>query len=76
MIMPDKYVAPQRSLLGQSAALLECARPNQSVSELWAAAKMRSDELNYGRFLLALDLLYTLGTVTLDKGVLSWRRST
>lgn len=71
MILPDKYVSTPYSLLGQSALLLKFRRPGMTVSDLWAAVQ---DVLSYERFLLALDFLFIIGVVDLDRGILRWSR--
>lgn len=74
MLLPDKYVSPSRSLLGQSAGMLALAREDQTVSEFWALCRDRIDKLTHERFTLALDLLFLLGVVELRRGTLRWTR--
>ncbi|MFI2102816.1 ABC-three component system middle component 6 [Isoptericola sp. NPDC019693] len=71
-LLPTKYVDARRSVLGRSATLLECRRPNQTVSELWMAVRHESDSINFGEYSEALTLLFLLGAVDLDRGKLVW----
>jgi hypothetical protein len=72
MLLPDKYVAVERSLLGQAAVILRARTENQTVSELWAALARSEDDWTFDRFALALSLLFGLGTVRLSGGLLEW----
>jgi hypothetical protein len=72
MLIPDKYVAVERSLLGQAAAILEVKQPNQTVSELWSVLATSQSGWTFDRFALALALLFGLGVVRLDHGILDW----
>lgn len=75
MLLPDKYVSPSRSLLGQTAGMLALARQDQTVSEFWALCRERIDKLTHERFTLGLDLLFLLGVVELHRGTLRWSSS-
>lgn len=71
MILPDKYVTTPYSLLGQSALLLKFRRNGMTVSDLWTAVQ---GSVSYERFVLALDFLFLIGAVDLDRGTLRWSR--
>lgn len=71
MILPDKYVDMDHSLLGQSALLLSNRRHGMTVSDLWESVR---ESLSYERYILALDMLFMLGIVDLHDGSLRWRR--
>ena len=70
MILPTKDVRPENSLLGVGAALLEQLRQPMTVTALWESVKTNSSVGTYERFILALDLLYTVGAVTFGDGML------
>lgn len=74
MLTPDKYVRLENSLLGQSATLLSLASKDQSVSELWALARDSGSGVSYDRFVLCLDLLYSLGVLDVTTGKIDWTR--
>jgi len=69
VILPDKYVDTQHSLLGQASVLIEARGQEMTVSELWTRVQGR---LSYERFILGLDLLFMLGVVELRGGLLRW----
>lgn len=72
MLLPDKYVSVERSLLGQSARILRHRAPDRTVSELWAAVSADDDTWTFDRFALALTLLFAMGAVSLQQGILVW----
>jgi len=79
MILPTKHVRADRALLGVGAELLRILRRPCTVSKLW-------DELRAGRsgaathapisydwFILALDLLFIMGAIELERGIVRRR---
>lgn len=75
MLLPDKYVAIERSVLGQAAVILGARRADQTVSELWASLVTSGDDWTFDRFTLALSLLFALGAVRIQHGLLDWSTS-
>lgn len=72
MLLPDKYVTVERSLLGQAAVILKHREADRTVSELWAALVADDSSWTFDRFATALSLLFGLGVVALQNGVLVW----
>ena len=72
MLLPDKYVAVERSLLGQAASILKHREPDRTVSELWATLIADDSSWTFDRFAMALSLLFGLGVVTIQSGVITW----
>lgn len=80
MILPSKHLPQDRALLTVGARVLTFLTYPKTISALW-------DELNrpdfglaatprritYDWFLLALDLLYALGTIDLESGLVARR---
>ncbi|WP_369692497.1 ABC-three component system middle component 6 [Denitrobacterium detoxificans] len=71
MILPTKGISPERSLLGIGAEVLEILKRPMSVSEVWTAYKRRAnrgrrDFVSFDWFILALDLLYIIGAVSIN----------
>ena len=66
MIMPTKYLREDEALIGISASLLPLIEQDSSLSKLWDIARVTTKVGNYERFILALDLLYLLGLITLN----------
>jgi len=73
MILPTKRITQERCLLGIGAEVIVLLNEPKTVSRLWDEFKRRRLEegaVTYDWFVLALDLLYMTGTISLDKGVL------
>jgi hypothetical protein len=76
MILPTKHIRPDRALLGVGGNLLVHMREPTTVSRLWDEVRMHRDEpnqpspINYDWFVLALDLLFLIGAVEFDRGLL------
>ena len=75
MILPTKHLPPERALLSVGARLLESLHGPTTVSGLWEAVRGASSErgefapITYDWFVLALDLLYALGAIDLERGL-------
>jgi hypothetical protein len=70
MIIPDKNILLSQSLLGLGAALLEKSEPPQTVSSLWEKVRKSSEIRSYEKYVLALDLLFTLNLIEFHDGLL------
>jgi hypothetical protein len=71
MILPTKGINPERSLLGIGADVLDILKRPMSVSEVWTIYKRRANRgcrgfVSFDWFILALDLLYAIGAVSLS----------
>lgn len=69
MILPSKHIPEDQALLGVGAVLIRHLERPQTVTSLWD--KVRDDRAvgTFERFVLALDLLYITGVVTLSQGM-------
>lgn len=74
MILPTKYISPARSLLGVGGVLLARLDRPRTVPALWDSVRVVPEVGTFERFALALDLLYILGAVELESGILRRRR--
>ncbi len=70
MILPTKYLKLKNSLIGLGAVLLQNINGKQTVSLLWDKTKDLEDVRTFERFTLALDLLFALGLIKFEDGVL------
>lgn len=76
MITPTKGIAPQRALLTVGAQISMVLKEPMTVSQAWNALKTwrarhgDSAALPFSWFVLALDLLYALGAVYYEDGML------
>lgn len=73
MILPTKYVPASDSILGRAGSLLPLRAGNPTVSELWYSYRSNQPEASFDSFADALTLLFMIGAVTLDSGVLRWQ---
>lgn len=70
MILPTKHIPTGHSLLGVGAIVLDALERPRTVSALWDGVRSRPEVGTFGRLVLALDLLYAVGAVELDDGLL------
>lgn len=82
MILPSKHLSQERALLTIGAHILRNLNRPKTVSALWEDLPRRngddkgpSSTLSYDQFVLALDLLFLMGTIELTEGLLM-RKST
>ena len=73
MILPTKYIPAADSVLGRAASILPLRGNNPTVSELWHSYRVASPDSSFDTFTEALTLLFLIGIVSLDSGVLEWR---
>lgn len=74
MILPTKHISTGHSLLGVGAVVLKHLKHEQTVTRLWDHVRDCPEVVSFQRFTLALDLLYLLGAVELDNGLLRRRQ--
>ena len=73
MLLPTKHVSEAESLLAAGAVLLhELDRP-RTVTDLWEAARGEGIA-TFDRFVLAAEMLYTIGAISFRDGLLEKRR--
>lgn len=70
MILPDKNIKLEYSLLNCGAILLEEMTESQTLSILWDKAKKYEALVNYEKFLLTLDYLYLINAITIKDGLI------
>lgn len=69
-ILPTKHISTRRSLLGVGAKILEQLDSPRTVSSLWSAVSIEPEVATFERFVLTLDLLYAIGAIEMDTGLL------
>ena len=78
MILPTKHLPTRRSLLGVGAQVICLLDRPKTVSKLWADFEQANEEsssrLPFDWFILALNLLYTIGAIEMIEGRLARRR--
>ena len=76
MILPTKHLRPDRALLGVGAEVLSVLTRPMTMSTLWDRVRARRSvaapnaPIDYRWFVLALDLLYLIGALEMERGVL------
>jgi len=73
LILPTKGIAPDQALLTVGARLLQRLDRPKTVSRLWNEVRTpdhQPTQLRFDWFVLALDLLFMLGTVEMKQGTL------
>jgi hypothetical protein len=70
MILPTKHINPLDSLLGVGALILERLKTTKTVTQLWDEMRELPQVVTFERLVLGLDLLYMMGLVELDGGVI------
>jgi hypothetical protein len=75
MILPTKHIRADRALLGIGAEILDALKRPMTVSGLWDDVRGKRTlyapkaPIDYEWFVLALDLLYLMGSLDFDRGV-------
>jgi hypothetical protein len=76
MILPSKHLSQDRALLTIGARVLQHLTKPKTVSALWeelprnGAGRKDPSPLRYDGFVLALDLLFLMGVIELEEGLL------
>ena len=70
MILPDKNIKLEYSLLNCGAIVLDEISDPQTVSLLWDKSKSHEALANYEKFLLTFDFLYLIGAITIKDGLI------
>lgn len=73
MILPTKYIPASDSVLGRAGSLLPLRGANPTVSELWHSYRVVQADASFDTFTEALTLLFLIGAVTIEKGILRWQ---
>lgn len=71
MILPTKHISLQTSLLGAGAAILRQLNSPHTATALWEQVRKSPEITVYGRFILALDFLFTIGAINLSNGLIT-----
>ncbi len=77
MILPSKHLSQDRALLTVGARILQNMDQPKTASSLWEAILHQDSRrggnlsLSYDGFVLAMDLLFMMGSIELEEGLLS-----
>jgi len=75
MILPTKHISTRNSLLGVGAIIIEHLNHPRTVTSLWSDLSKLPEIATFERFVLVLDLLYIIGAIELEEGLLYKRHS-
>jgi hypothetical protein len=70
MILPTKHISTRNSLLGVGATIIEYLNHPRTVTSLWSDLSKLPEVATFERFILVLDLLYLIGAIELEEGLL------
>lgn len=70
MILPDKYIPPHYSLLGLGALVIRKLDKPKTVTSIWEELKTFPEVRTFERLVLSLDLLYIIGAIEIEDGLL------
>lgn len=70
MILPTKHISTRNSLLGIGAIIIEHLNYPRTVTSLWSDLSKLPEVATFERFVLVLDLLYMIGAIELEEGLL------
>ena len=70
MILPDKNIKLEYSLLNCGALILDEIREPKTISLLWEQVKQKETLGNYEKFVLTLDFLFIINAIKLNDGFL------
>jgi hypothetical protein len=74
MILPTKHIPQDRSLLGVGGTILALlSERDATVSSIWEGiqeSRLETGRVSFDWFILSLDLIFAMGSVRLDRGVL------
>jgi len=70
MIMPNKNIKLSYSLLGIGSILLTNLSRPKTVSTIWENVKKYDEVNNFEKFVLAMDLLFSLNLIIFDDGLI------
>lgn len=78
MILPSKHLSQDRALLTIGARILPLLSQSKTISALWEELRQQNTDgpstvplLRYDGYVLALDLLFLIGAIELQNGLLT-----
>ena len=70
MIMPNKNIRVEYSLLNCGALLLEELYDRDTLSSLWEKSRTKEPLVNYEKFILTLDYLFAINVIRMEDGLI------
>ena len=75
MILPTKHISTRNSLLAVGATIIDNLNYPRTVTSLWSDVSGLSEVATFERFILVLDLLYIIGAIEMEEGLLRKRKT-
>jgi hypothetical protein len=73
MILPTKHIPESEALIGVGAVVLAHLNGPTTVSNLWERLRGKPNVGTFERFVLAANLLFLLGAIDLNDGLITRR---
>jgi len=70
MIMPNKNINIEYSLLNCGAVILKNLKEKDTISSIWDKTRKNKAIVSFEKFILTLDYLYIIGLVKISDGML------
>lgn len=70
MILPNKNILLSNSLLGTGSKMLIELKFPQTISSLWENVRNDKKIKSFEKFVLTLDLLYSIGLIEIEEGII------
>ncbi len=70
MILPTKHISINNCFLGLGGVILVHLNEPKTVTALWNEVSKKPEFATFERFILTLDLLYMIGAIQLEEGLL------
>ena len=71
MILPNKNIILQYSILGAGANILNELKKAETVSSLWEKSKEKKEIQSFEKFILTLDFLFAVNIIELNDGLIA-----
>lgn len=71
MILPNKNIILQYSILGSGANILKELKKSETVSSLWEKLKEKKELQSFEKFILTLDFLFAVNIIELNDGLIA-----
>jgi hypothetical protein len=75
MILPTKHISTRNSLLAVGATIIDNLNYPRTVTSLWSDVSSIPEVATFERFILVLDLLYIIGAIEMEEGLLRKRET-
>ena len=70
MILPNKNIRIERSLIGCGVIVLREIKDRDTVTSIWSRVHKKESLRNYELFILTLDYLFAIGAIEWEDGLL------